>query len=160
MEVRIRMQKAGKSSSKRYNYRVVAIGRAKARQADHLDLLGHYDPSKKPAVFSIDKVKLEIVKVVAKLSNDDFLARAPDEVVAEHEERRETFEARLVKLTHARERMNDDGALFHTVGNRTRDDVAAALLFIFRGVGNPLFGDTGLVDDVGAFDTLSHVLCF
>lgn len=59
MEVRIRMQKAGKSTSKRYNYRVVAIGRAKSRQADHLDLLGYYDPSKKPAVFSIDKVKLE-----------------------------------------------------------------------------------------------------
>ena len=59
MEVRIRMQKAGKSTSKRYNYRVVAIGRAKSRQADHLDLLGYYDPSKKPAVFSIDKAKLE-----------------------------------------------------------------------------------------------------
>ncbi len=53
----------------------------------------------------IDKVKLEIVKVVAKLSNDDFLARAPDEVVAEHEERREAFEERLAKLGHARERL-------------------------------------------------------
>lgn len=59
MEVRIRMQKAGKSSSKRYNYRIVAIGRGKSRQADHLDLLGYYDPSKKPASLSIDKVKLE-----------------------------------------------------------------------------------------------------
>lgn len=59
MEVRIRMQKAGKAASKRYNYRIVAIARAKSRQADHLDLLGHYDPSKKPAVFSINKVKLE-----------------------------------------------------------------------------------------------------
>jgi small subunit ribosomal protein S16 len=59
MEVRIRMQKAGKSASKRYNYRIVAISRAKSRQADHLDLIGHYDPSKKPAVISINKVKLE-----------------------------------------------------------------------------------------------------
>ena len=53
----------------------------------------------------IDKVKLEIAKVAAKLGNDDFLARAPEEIVAEHEERRETFEARLAKLTHARDRL-------------------------------------------------------
>ena len=53
----------------------------------------------------IDKVKVEIAKVAAKLGNDDFLARAPEDVVAEHEERRETFEARLAKLTHARERL-------------------------------------------------------
>ncbi len=59
MEVRIRMQKAGKAASKRYNYRIVAVGRAKSRQADHLDLLGYYDPSKKPAALSIDKAKLE-----------------------------------------------------------------------------------------------------
>ncbi len=59
MEVRIRMQKAGKTANKRYNYRIVAIGRAKSRQADHLDLLGYYDPSKKPAALSIDKAKLE-----------------------------------------------------------------------------------------------------
>ena len=59
MEVRIRMQKAGKSASKRYNYRIVAIARAKARQADHLDLIGSYDPSKKPASLSINMAKLE-----------------------------------------------------------------------------------------------------
>ena len=53
----------------------------------------------------IAKVELEIAKVVAKLGNGDFLARAPDEVVAEHEERREAFEERLAKLTHARERL-------------------------------------------------------
>ena len=53
----------------------------------------------------IDKVKVEIAKVAAKLGNDDFLARAPEEVIAEHEERRETFEERLAKLTHARERL-------------------------------------------------------
>jgi valyl-tRNA synthetase len=53
----------------------------------------------------IDKVRAEIAKVEAKLGNDDFLARAPDDVIAEHEERRETFQERLVKLTHARERL-------------------------------------------------------
>ncbi len=53
----------------------------------------------------IGKVRLEIAKVETKLGNDDFLARAPEEVIAEHEERREAFEERLVKLTHARERL-------------------------------------------------------
>jgi valyl-tRNA synthetase len=53
----------------------------------------------------IDKVKVEIAKVAAKLGNDDFLARAPEEVVAEHEERREMFEERLTKITHARDRL-------------------------------------------------------
>ncbi len=53
----------------------------------------------------IAKVKLEIAKVAAKLGNDDFLARAPEDVIAEHEERRETFEERLGKLTLARERL-------------------------------------------------------
>jgi valyl-tRNA synthetase len=53
----------------------------------------------------MDKVRLEIARVEAKLGNDDFLARAPDEVIAEHQERRETFQERLVKLTHARERL-------------------------------------------------------
>ncbi len=53
----------------------------------------------------IDKVRSEIAKVAAKLGNDDFLARAPEDVIAEHEERRETFEARLDKLSQARERL-------------------------------------------------------
>ena len=58
MEVRIRLQKAGKSASKRYNYRVVAISKTSARDSRHLDLLGYYDPAKKPAVVSINKQKL------------------------------------------------------------------------------------------------------
>jgi valyl-tRNA synthetase len=53
----------------------------------------------------IDKLKAEIAKVEAKLGNADFLSRAPDDVIAEHEERRETFQERLVKLTHARGRL-------------------------------------------------------
>jgi len=64
MEVRIRLQKAGASTSKRQNYRVVAIGRAKARQARALEILGYYDPSKKPASFKVDVAGVE--KWVAK----------------------------------------------------------------------------------------------
>ena len=41
----------------------------------------------------IAKVKVEIAKVAAKLGNDDFLARAPEDVIAEHEERREDVRA-------------------------------------------------------------------
>lgn len=59
MEVRIRLQKAGKIASKRYNYRVVAISRNTARQGRNLDILGYYDPSKKPASLSINEEKLE-----------------------------------------------------------------------------------------------------
>jgi valyl-tRNA synthetase len=54
----------------------------------------------------IAKVRREIAKVEAKLGNQDFLARAPDEVIGEHEERREAFEERLAKLIHARGRLD------------------------------------------------------
>jgi valyl-tRNA synthetase len=53
----------------------------------------------------IAKEKLEIAKVESKLGNDDFVARAPEDVIAEHQDRLETFQARLVKLTGARERL-------------------------------------------------------
>ena len=59
MEVRIRLQKAGKSANKRYNYRIVAISRGSSRQSRHLELLGYYDASKKPAVVSINHEKLD-----------------------------------------------------------------------------------------------------
>jgi len=59
MEVRIRLQKAGKTANKRYNYRIVVISRAKARQGRHLDLLGYYDPAKKPASVSFNREKLD-----------------------------------------------------------------------------------------------------
>lgn len=59
MEVRLRLQRAGKSASKRYNYRIVAISKESSRDSRHLELLGYYDPSKKPAVVSIDKEKVE-----------------------------------------------------------------------------------------------------
>jgi len=59
MEVKIRLQKAGKSARQRYNYRVVAISRSQTRDGRYLEVLGYYDPAKKPAVVSIDKEKLD-----------------------------------------------------------------------------------------------------
>ena len=59
MEVVIRLQKAGTRAKKRFNFRVVAINRTTNRQGRHLDLLGHYDPSKKPATFSINIEKFD-----------------------------------------------------------------------------------------------------
>jgi len=59
MEVRIRLQRAGNKSAKnRYNYRVVAISKTKARDSRHLEILGHYSPALKTPVFSIDQDKL------------------------------------------------------------------------------------------------------
>lgn len=58
MEVVIRLQKAGKSANKRYNYRIVAMSKARSRQHKHLDLLGYYDAAKNPATFQINQEKL------------------------------------------------------------------------------------------------------
>jgi small subunit ribosomal protein S16 len=59
MEVRIRLQKAGKVSNKAYNYRIVAMSRNEGRDGRNLDILGYYDPAKKPASLSLDKAKLQ-----------------------------------------------------------------------------------------------------
>jgi len=59
MEVRIRLQKAGKISNKAYNYRIVAMSRKEGRDGRNLDILGYYDPAKKPASLSLDKEKLQ-----------------------------------------------------------------------------------------------------
>ncbi len=58
MEVRIRLQKVG-AAKKRYNYRVVAISKKNKRQGHHLEILGYYDPAKKPAAVDIDKERLD-----------------------------------------------------------------------------------------------------
>ena len=59
MEVKIRLQKAGKSSKGNYNYRIVAIAKERTRDGKHLDLIGHYDPAKKPAEIVFDQEKLD-----------------------------------------------------------------------------------------------------
>ena len=58
MEVKLRLQRAGQSAKGNYNYRIVAISKEKARDSRHLEIIGHYDPAKKPAVVSIDQEKL------------------------------------------------------------------------------------------------------
>lgn len=59
MEVKIRLQKSGKPAKKRYNWRIVAISKNKSRDSRHLDIIGHYDAAKEPAVVSIDREKLD-----------------------------------------------------------------------------------------------------
>lgn len=59
MEVRIRLQKAGKPSKGRYNYRVVAISKASSRDSRNLEILGHYSPAKQPAEIVIHQEKLD-----------------------------------------------------------------------------------------------------
>ena len=58
MEVRIRLQKAGKISNKAYNYRIVALPRKEGRDGRALDILGYYDPAKNPAAYSLKKDKI------------------------------------------------------------------------------------------------------
>ena len=59
MEVRIRLQKAGKVVKKQRSYRIVAISGTNGRQSRHLEILGHYDPARKPALLSVNHEKLE-----------------------------------------------------------------------------------------------------
>ena len=59
MDVRIRLQRAGKAAKSRYNYRIVAISRAKGRDSRHLEILGHYDAARNPAVIGIKHEKLQ-----------------------------------------------------------------------------------------------------
>ena len=59
MEVRIRLQRSGRASKHRYNYRVVAISRNEGRDSRHLEILGHYDAAKDPAEININQEKLD-----------------------------------------------------------------------------------------------------
>ncbi|MBV9079307.1 MAG: valine--tRNA ligase [Methylobacteriaceae bacterium] len=52
-----------------------------------------------------DRLRAEIGKIDAKLANADFLKRAPEEVVEEQRERRETALARIAKLDEALKRL-------------------------------------------------------
>jgi small subunit ribosomal protein S16 len=59
MEVRIRMQKLGDPAQKNFNWRIVAIPKQSPRDGRVFEILGHYDPSKKPAAYKIDVAKVE-----------------------------------------------------------------------------------------------------
>ena len=70
MEVRIRLQKAGKIANKAYNYRIVAMSRKEGRDGRSLDILGYYDPAKKPASMSVNHEKLQAwIKKGARMSD-------------------------------------------------------------------------------------------
>ena len=59
MEVRIRMQRIGDPAQKSFNWRVVAIPKQSPRDGRVLEILGHYDPAKKPAVYKLDVAGIE-----------------------------------------------------------------------------------------------------
>ena len=59
MEVKIRLQIAGKTTNKHYNYRIVAMSKRTARQGACLDILGYYSPAVKPMLLSVNKDKLD-----------------------------------------------------------------------------------------------------
>ena len=54
----------------------------------------------------IARERQEIAKVDAKLANPDFVARAPEEIIAEHHERREASLSRIAKMEAARSRLD------------------------------------------------------
>ncbi len=55
MAAKIRMTRMG-GRSKAF-FRVVVIDESSARDARPIDILGHYDPKKEPAIFEVDKDK-------------------------------------------------------------------------------------------------------
>ncbi|MGU3545039.1 valine--tRNA ligase [Methylobacterium sp. A52T] len=54
------------------------------------------------------KAQGEIKKIDAKLGNADFVARAPEEIIEENRERRESESARLAKIEEALDRLSGD----------------------------------------------------
>jgi valyl-tRNA synthetase len=106
------------SESIRRLARVSSIERAEAAPPGSLELVVRGEAVALPLAGVVDlgaerarldkeiaRVRLEIVKVETKLGNPDFVARAPEDIIAEHEDRLETFQARLIKLNAARERL-------------------------------------------------------
>jgi len=53
----IRLARTG--ATKKPNYRVVVIDKERARDGRFVEIVGHYDPRKKPAVFVIDAERVE-----------------------------------------------------------------------------------------------------
>ena len=59
MAVKIRLRKVSDTAKKRYNFRIVAIDDLKSRDGRALEELGYYDPAKNPAVFKVNKERIE-----------------------------------------------------------------------------------------------------
>ena len=53
----IRLARTG--AHKKPNYRVVVIDKARARDGRFLEIVGHYDPRKSPAVFVVNSERVE-----------------------------------------------------------------------------------------------------
>jgi len=70
MEVRLRLQRAGRSAKKRYNFRIVAMSKKAPKNGKYLELLGHYDPARKPATLELKHEKIEAwIKKGAQMSD-------------------------------------------------------------------------------------------
>ncbi len=59
MAVIIRLGRPGKSANKKIFFRVNVMDRAKARDSRFIEQVGYYDPSKKPAVVSLKKDRID-----------------------------------------------------------------------------------------------------
>ena len=59
MQVRLRLQRIGKSSKGTRSFRIVAISRTTGRDGRHLEIVGIYDPNKQPEILRIDLAKLD-----------------------------------------------------------------------------------------------------
>jgi len=57
----------------------------------------------------VEKIEAEINKIEAKMSNEQFMSKAPAAVIEENRERRSAFEDRLAKLSAARKRLDKLG---------------------------------------------------
>jgi len=53
--VRIRLRRPGKTTKRRYHFKLVAIEKRNARDGEYLEQLGHYDPSRKLLEIDIEK---------------------------------------------------------------------------------------------------------
>ncbi len=69
MAVMIRLKKVSDTAKKRTNFRVVVIDGTRSRDSRVIEELGSYDPSKKPAVLTVDRERIQAwVKKGAQLS--------------------------------------------------------------------------------------------